>query len=169
MNFIPKEIKDSLDNFKKSFRKLFFTTSFTSEINFSKIFENVLECDCGDECMNVCPYIPQSEIEISTAYLNQKQDFILTIKSLKLISNIQNSLYCLTMYLDNEKKNIILFKGILDNFVIEKNNYSFPLKINIPNKIIFKIILIDEKGNKLLDETNKMLRMGVVDFGLTIL
>lgn len=171
MNFIPKEIKDSLDFFKKSFKKLIFTTTLTSDINFSRILESSLECDCINEfCIKNCPKIPKAEINIETPiHLSHMQDFILSIKSLNILCNIKNALFCLTIYLEKEDKNIILFKGLINNFIIDKLNYSFPLKMHLPNKIIFKIFIINENGNKLFNESNKILNMGVIDFGLTFL
>lgn len=170
MNFIPKEIKEALDNFKKSFRKLFFTTSSTSEINYSRVLENKKECTCNTaSCIKDCPNIPMVEVDLNLNIFEDKQELLLSIKSLNVLTTIKNSLFCLSMYLEKENKNIILFKGLISDFIINKTNYSFPLKLNIPNKIVFKIFLLDPTGNKIFSQTDNILQMGVIDFGLTFL
>lgn len=170
MNFIPKEIKDALDNFKKSFRKLFYTSSYTSEINFSRVLENKRECICDtSSCLKNCPYIPMVEVDLNLNMFEEKQEFILSIKSLNVLTTVKNSIFCLSMYLEKENKNIILFKGLISDFIINKTNYSFPVKLNMPNKIFFKIFLLDKTGNKIFIQTDNFLQMGVIDFGLTIL
>lgn len=156
MNLVPKEIKESLVIFKKYLKKISHTSLKALDLNYSKIFTINEDCD---------EYVPNFDIYLQSSLNQNNINFLLYIKNLDLIFNIETGIFNLVLLVENQK--IIIMKGIIKNKEFSIRDYAMPIIINIPNKLIFKINLINDNDEEYIENTN-ILNKGIINFGITL-
>lgn len=157
MNLIPKEIKDYLSIFKTYLKKISQSTFKNLDLNYSKIFTGI--------CGNNCEYIPNFDIYLQSSQQQVNISFLLYIKNLDLRFSIETGVFNLVLYVDNQK--IIIMKGIITNYRFYIENYAIPVVINIPNKLVFKINLINDKDEE-YTSVYDILDKGIINFGISL-
>lgn len=158
MNLIPKEIKEYLSVFKIYLKKISQTTSKGLDLNYSKILTNI--------CENDNEYVPNFDIYLQSSQQQININFLLYIKNIDLRFLIETAMFNLVLYTDNQK--IIIMKGIITDYRFYIENYTIPIIINIPNKLVFKINLInnkDEEYTSVIDILDK----GIINFGISLI
>jgi hypothetical protein len=167
MNLIPKEIKESLIVFKKYLHKISHTSLKALDLNYSKVFTTNQICLCENKekpCLE-CPNIPNFDIYLQSSQFQSTINFLIFIKYIDLQFNIESGIFNLSLLVENQK--IIILKGMIKNSYFTLQDYAMPVIINIPNKLIFRINLLNKNDEEYLETTN-ILDKGVINFGISL-
>lgn len=171
MNLIPKEIKESLDIFKKYFRKLCFTSIKSIDLNYSKIFLNQQTCICKDKNNLVnctaCPFLSTFDIYLQSSLSQSNINLVLYIKNINIKFKIEYGLFNLILLVGNQK--ITILKGLIHNYLYFLTDYAIPINIDIPNKLVFYIVLINNNDIEEYLDSTYILDKGVINFGISII
>lgn len=155
MNLIPKEIKDYLSTFQTYLKKISQSTSKNLDLNYSKIFVGTYGVE----------YTPNFDIFLQSSKYQTNINFLLYIKNLDIRFYIETGMFNLVLYVENQKN--IIMKGIITNYKFYIENYTIPFVINIPNKLVFKINLINDKDEE-LTSVYDILDKGIINFGICL-
>lgn len=175
MNLIPKEIKTSLDDFSKLLKNISQGTTCSNDFNYSQILKDTVHCICNARSYDckTCPKVPSFELFLNSQTKKTNVNVILTIKNIDIYFRPGvNTMFNLMLFEENDKMNTtiskVLFKGIISNNHFAHNLFSSPITISIPTKLVVKLVLINQHDNELWKDSDKILNMGVVNFGLTV-
>lgn len=166
MNLVPKEIKESLTIFKKYLKKISHVSLKNLDLNYSKIFINNQICICDKTICTECPNVPNFDIFLQSSEKQSTINFLIYIKNLDLVFNIESGIFNLILLVDNQK--IIIMKGIIKNSHFFIQDYAMPIAISIPNKLIFRINLINKNDEDYIYSSN-ILDRGVINFGISLI
>lgn len=171
MNLIPKEIKESLDIFKKYFRKLCLTSVKSIDLNYSKIFLDQQTCVCRDKDTLIncttCPYLSTFDIYLQSSLSQNNINLVLYIKNINIKFKIDFGLFNFILLVGNQK--IVILKGLINNYLFYLTDYAIPINIDIPNKLIFYIVLINNNDKEEILNSTHILDKGVINFGISII
>lgn len=175
MNFIPKDLRDLLDEYKRIYKKALVIMSNASDLNFSGVIENKKLCVCENinNCTKNCPYGGYFELDLSEIAFKENLTFFLMIKDFHVKFNKPSGVFKIVLskqYKNDDNifkyqdEDVLLYTGIFDDFCFKhvSNTISNIIKINLPIKIILKFMYWENQNETVV------INDGVINVGLCL-
>lgn len=170
MNFLPKELTDTLEEYRKIHRKQHLLTCHISDLIFNGEIENKFFCTCNKvPCYNNCPYGGIFNIDLSTSQEVKDKHFFFLINDIDILFIEEKGIFQIFLIQEENKQiinEICIYTGQYSNFKFRNHHpISYFLKLNLPCTVSLKIINLKKYIEK---QNSNIIDQGIINIGLNI-